>query len=80
VTTRPVLLYRASCTKCRALARVSYLLTLGGIALEPNDSPSAERLLGGRTPRKVMLIAQDGTHTRRITVGLAKALVRKLPA
>lgn len=63
---RPVLLYRATCLKCRLLSGLLVVLALGTLRRVANSSGEAERILrlGGGSPRKVALF--DG---RRLSSG-----------
>jgi hypothetical protein len=57
---RPILLYRATCQKCRLLSALAVTISLGNVRLIALDSTETERLLAGRPrPTKFATVRGD---------------------
>lgn len=72
--TRPALLYRAQCGRCRVISWLIWLFTLGAVRRMPLDTDAADRIVA-KTKSKLVL-AHDGRHLVRwraagLAVGLA---------
>lgn len=62
---RPKLLYRGRCRKCRMLSRLAVVLSLGLIVRVPLESPEAEALLRScGLPRNKLLLIGPKQYAR----------------
>jgi hypothetical protein len=77
-STLPVLLYRATCPKCRIASTAIVVLSCGRIRRIPIDSPEAHRLYTqyGQLPGKLALLCRGQFRTgSAIPLAMLRALV-----
>lgn len=72
-----LLIYRESCSKCRALSRIVAVLSLGAVARVARSSPAAAALLPG-APTRARLLLFDGRERLDGRRALAAVLRRWL--
>jgi hypothetical protein len=76
---RPVLLYRATCGKCRLLSLLAVALSCGRIRRIANDDPVADALTVARGLRRTKILLVDADSAARgwgVVPGLLRASFR----